>query len=73
MTPSERVPNANSSWNDDMPWGFYARRMAQQKAAEEAALEVERQEAGTEVPPEAAVDIDDDARANHAQYKERTW
>lgn len=67
MASPERVNKTDSSWNDDMPWGFYAEQQgdATQETtdAPEAILELVDQDQG---------DIDD-ARDNHRQYRERDW
>jgi hypothetical protein len=77
MASSEQPKDKASLWNDDMPWGFYARRLKLLEAAKaEAESGLKPEVAPVElkedaVPPE--VIEDDDTRGNHAEYKGRSW
>jgi hypothetical protein len=65
MASPEQKPDIDSSWNNEMPWSFYAKQSgdAEQKPTEAPDIDLE---------PTNQDDMDD-ARQNHRQYRERDW
>lgn len=63
MKSPDRSPAIESSWNDEMPWSFYAQQAA-----------LAAQEAGEDTTGVIAMEVElNDGRENHIQERQREW